>query len=498
MDSSFSQIQVHALHKSGSMFLYSFFKDVARLTGRAFFSVNETPKTESKAFENNVPNAFIVSPLRAYPETINPNRLHIMVVRNPLDVLVSQYYSHGWMHPLPYDVPSAMDKFVTRRTDIQSKTVDEYAMEYADELLEKHKNLLKFYGDTEHMLITEYAEMVCNFESWCTKICISCGVSKENTNVLYHKFKSEFTDVNELTPEQIMAGNKRHKRKMLPGDHLEKMLPKTIQYLNTKFEKVLALLKYPSLNSSEIGIDSKAREIDLLRFGTQYGEWYIPDIFNNKSVCFCVGSGEDLTFDVLLQSYYDGEVHVFDPTPRAIEHFELVESIFDAQTPTVVTDNPKFGGGDPEYWNILQENKANFKKIFYHDYGISEISGERRFFYPINPEHISCSIENIQNTNEAFLASTLTIKDAMNDTNINRIDLLKLSVQGSEGKIISNMLRDGIRPTVLCVQWDGALQRNYSEELLRNYLNELETAGYKLIYDDERLKHTFILMNDLI
>ena len=112
-----NQIQVHALHKSGSMFLYKFFKALASTRELDFFSVNETPSTENMAFGINTVNTnddFIVAPVRWYPDNIDPKRFYIFVVRNPLDVLVSQYYSHGWMHGLPYDNPSAMESFKQR------------------------------------------------------------------------------------------------------------------------------------------------------------------------------------------------------------------------------------------------------------------------------------------------------------------------------------------------------------------------------------------------
>jgi hypothetical protein len=322
---------------------------------------------------------------------------------------------------------------------------------------------------------------------------------------------------------------------MLPGDHLDKMSTATIKVLNRKFKDVLDLFQSSvdysipvnlqaseapeaheapevsaaiehiteasevhdasnALEVSEVHDASEAPdyEIDILRFGTKYGEWYIPDIFDSNSVCFCVGAGEDITFDILLQRHYDSKVHIFDPTPRAIDHFYLVERVLTGSRSLV--SNTQFGGGDVEYWNILQSGSSNFKRIFYYDYGISEQNNvERRFFFPSNLEHVSCSIENIQKTTSAFSALTLTINGAMEDTQTTKIDLLKLSVQGSEGKIILNMLDDGIFPTVICVQWDGALQGFDSKDSLYYYINQLENAGYDLIYDNQRLKHTFML-----
>ena len=82
------------------------------------------------------------------------------------------------------------------------------------------------------------------------------------------------------------------------------------------------------------------------------------------------------------------------------------------------------------------------------------------------------------------------------DTGTNHIDLLKLSTQGSEGKILLKMLENDIFPTVICVQWDGVLQGIETAEFVeRMYMQPLISAGYELIYDNGRLKHTFLKIN---
>lgn len=527
-----TKIQVHALHKSGSMFLWPFFKFAATKLGVDFYSVNETPKTEEFAFKPDA-NRFIVCPIRWFPETIDTNRFYIFVLRSPLDVLISQYYSHGWMHPDPYDVPEKLQEFRARRKKIQDLTIDEYTVTYADELLKRHLPLLNYWDNRENVLVTRYSEMVCDFESWCQKIGTAIGLTTTDITEMYEKFKGQFNVEDELTPRQIKNGEVRHKRKMLPGDHLTKLSPAVISVLNKKFDSILKLMNQVSVsqktekalreivyeagrkepeiipnepddgNSADTNGDAKGKEsadesedVNILRFGTDYGEWYVPDIFDSNSVFYCVGAGEDISFDILLQDYYHGEVHIFDPTPRAIKHFELVESAMRNEVPAP-TDT-RYGGGDAMYWRIIKNSSANFEKLFYHDYGISEISADRRFFYPKNPDHVTCSIENIQGTDTAFSACTKTIKDAMVANGNASIDLLKLSVHGSEGKIIQDMLRNKIYPTVICVQWDAVMKGVITVESMKeNFITPLFEAGYQVVYDNGRLKHTFLRIKNL-
>ena len=74
----------------------------------------------------------------------------------------------------------------------------------------------------------------------------------------------------------------------------------------------------------------KYSELDnLLRIGTTYGGWTIPtNLLSEKSICYLAGAGEDISFDVGLVEKFRCQVYIFDSTPRAKIHFELlIESV---------------------------------------------------------------------------------------------------------------------------------------------------------------------------
>ena len=59
--------------------------------------------------------------------------------------------------------------------------------------------------------------------------------------------------------------------------------------------------------------------IDLIHIGTDYGGWIIPGtLLNASSICYAVGCGQDVSFDLGLIQRYGCDVHAFDPTPRGI------------------------------------------------------------------------------------------------------------------------------------------------------------------------------------
>ena len=71
---------------------------------------------------------------------------------------------------------------------------------------------------------------------------------------------------------------------------------------------------------------------DVVLVGTKYGGFYYPKHLpklNKKSIIYCVGAGEDITHDIILSSKLGCPVHIFDPTPRAIEHVKYIKDVFE-------------------------------------------------------------------------------------------------------------------------------------------------------------------------
>src|SRR5437867_11219048 len=65
-----------------------------------------------------------------------------------------------------------------------------------------------------------------------------------------------------------------------------------------------------------------------IKVGSDLGGWYIPThLLNSNAVCYCVGAGEDISFDLELVGRYGCSVFTFDPTPRALKHLNSLREI---------------------------------------------------------------------------------------------------------------------------------------------------------------------------
>jgi FkbM family methyltransferase len=161
---------------------------------------------------------------------------------------------------------------------------------------------------------------------------------------------------------------------------------------------------------------------DLLSLGTAYGGWTIPaTLVDAHSVCYLAGIGEDITFDLHLIARFGCSVHAFDPVPLSQEY-----------AAAAAAHEPRF---------VL------------HRYGLWSRDETLPFHAPESTGHISHSATNLKGTDIAFDAEVRSVSSVLRELGHDRIDLLKLSVEGSEFEIIDHVVAEAIPIRTLCVEY---------------------------------------------
>ncbi len=218
---------------------------------------------------------------------------------------------------------------------------------------------------------------------------------------------------------------------------------------------------------------------DITLIGTSYGGFYYPSDLpklNENSIIYCVGAGEDITHDVILSYKLNCPVHIFDPTPRAIEHVKYVKDVLEDKKKPI--NSKRYGGGDPNYWNIILSHKTKGDNLKLHEYGLNTTDGEFTFYLPHNKEYVSCSISNIGRSNDSIQIPAKTINTIMKELNHTHIDLLKIDIENIECDVLEKMLSDNIYPTYLSVDFDSIL---HNKSRCNEIILQLFNNGYKLI-----------------
>jgi FkbM family methyltransferase len=164
--------------------------------------------------------------------------------------------------------------------------------------------------------------------------------------------------------------------------------------------------------------------METIRIGTEYGGYNIPNnIINENSICYLVGAGDDISFDIGLSEFFSPEIHIFDPTPIALANYKNSQA-------------------------------SNIDKIKFHDIGFYKADGKERFYMPKNKQHVSHSIDNIQQTSDYIEVTVKRYSTVMNELNHKRVDLLKLDIEGAEIGVLNDMLIDiDCLPTLLLVEF---------------------------------------------
>lgn len=238
------------------------------------------------------------------------------------------------------------------------------------------------------------------------------------------------------------------------------MKPKKItKKLWTKFQNhIFGLLGFDYISYSKVNGRN-----DLQKIGSRYGSWVVPStLIDANSICYCVGCGEDVSFDLGLIENFSCNVFAFDPTPRAISYIEKVAS---------------------------QNSKYHFFEV-----GLWDKEDTLKFYAPRNTEHVSHSLVNLQKTDEYIVVKVKRLKDIMREIGHQKIDLIKIDIEGAEYKVIDSIIEDSIKVKVICIEYDeyfNQLDADYKNRI-RDSIIKLLSAGYQLVYAQGNGNYTFV------
>lgn len=180
----------------------------------------------------------------------------------------------------------------------------------------------------------------------------------------------------------------------------------------------------------------------LDRLGTDYGGWWVPrEVLVPGAVAYCAGAGEDISFDVALADR-GLLVRTFDPTPRAADYVRRLAP----------------------------------KNVSFYPIGWWDESTTLRFYAPRNPSHVSHSALNLQGTEQFFEAPVEPVRKLMEELGDQRVEIIKMDIEGAETRVIPSLLQDGPLPMVLCVEFDQPQPLRQLLGLVRG----LRAAGYTL------------------
>jgi hypothetical protein len=167
------------------------------------------------------------------------NIKYIIHLRNPLDILISQYYSFGFTHPVPHDkLVVDGENFIKLKKIIESQTIDEYcsSQETIDKINNKYNDMLNWiekYKHKENVFISDYDNMYYDFKNWLKNI--FDFLSLKTYNETLSMFEKEFKNSNKEYIKTDIKTNNNHHRSGLSKQYLIELKKTTIDLVISKF-----------------------------------------------------------------------------------------------------------------------------------------------------------------------------------------------------------------------------------------------------------------------
>ena len=236
-------IYFFSTHKCASTFLNSLAKNLADFENKrhidieTYLATNPQKRDElyaSKSFcEHILSRKGYYFGVFRYPFLHLPhptNQKIVLVLRDPRDILTSQYFSIAYSHPL------LTSKFIQKRKNALEIGIDRHVIEMSDRFLNTYNGYLKNYIGRNDVLLVKYEDMVSDFGNVLVKI----------LDFIEHPEKAKALSYWTSNNPFVINGENaaRHRRKITPGDHKEKLKNETISFLNEKFKYILQSLGY--------------------------------------------------------------------------------------------------------------------------------------------------------------------------------------------------------------------------------------------------------------
>jgi FkbM family methyltransferase len=197
--------------------------------------------------------------------------------------------------------------------------------------------------------------------------------------------------------------------------------------------------------------------VPLVSLGSPYGGWVIPEgIIEPGWVCYCVGAGGDISFDLDLITRYGTIVRCIDPVGDYVRR-----ALEDA-------------AGEPRFAAI--------------EAAVTSSDGPVRMQVTHDPGSESVSPSGLYESGRHIEMRGLTLRSLMEHFGDERIDLLKLDIEGGEYELLPMLDLPSLGVKVFSVQLHHTSSVRHARALIRR----LDTSGYVAVGCCPAVKVTFV------
>lgn len=226
----------------------------------------------------------------------------------------------------------------------------------------------------------------------------------------------------------------------------------------------------------------------LRQVGSHRHPYYIPDkLLHADSVAYCIGAGEDISFDTELKILYDCTVVILDPTPYGINHFARLKDCT-ARGIRLTLDE---GHLVPFTYRI---SARQLDDIRFLPIGVWSEPTVLRFHDPQKDNYASYSVVLFTDSDKVIEAPVDRLGNIMRSQGHARLDLVKIEIEGAEYTVIDTIIEDRLEIDLILVEFDEVWNpRDIGFHFrIKRACRKLRDAGYVLIHSTPQLKRSFL------
>jgi FkbM family methyltransferase len=219
-----------------------------------------------------------------------------------------------------------------------------------------------------------------------------------------------------------------------------------------RFEKTPEWQKKKRFLKRLVGKELRLRtdiEVPVIKVG---GWWFCPDKLDEKSIVYSLGVGDEVDFDLSIIERYGVELFAFDPTPNSVD--------------------------------MLDASKLP-DRFHFHPWAVTASDGTLEFYPRLKKDGTKSDVmftmipepETKDDVIEVPAYSLTTITEKLGH---DRIDLLKMDIEGAEYEVLDGLLESPVLPSQLLVEFH---HRFVEEGLRRTYdvIERLRGVRYRIV-----------------
>ncbi|MEO7916827.1 MAG: FkbM family methyltransferase, partial [Dokdonella sp.] len=193
------------------------------------------------------------------------------------------------------------------------------------------------------------------------------------------------------------------------------------------------------------GVDSS---LPMRRIGSQRHPYFIPEkLLHADSIAYCIGAGEDISFDTELKIIYDCTVVILDPTPYGINHFDSLKDAA-ARGIRMVLDE---GHLVPYTYRITARQLDDIQFV---PIGVWSEKTTLTFHDPQMENYASYSVCLFTDSEKVIQAPVDRLGNIMRSLGHDRLDLVKIEIEGAEYTVIDTIIEDRLDLKMIVIEFD--------------------------------------------